>query len=149
MSIRDEGKFKLYQDLLCDPEWLGSTQIKMAEFIGVNDVTISRWKQDIDWDEVNDRRRQKYGSINRDIDNALIKKARSGDMKAIEMYLQIFQGWIPASKRVNVNEAQTDDELKAEAKRIKEELLKPGNDIIPSSVVNQDTITNNGVKGNA
>lgn len=111
--------------MLVDPEYWKLTVAESATLLEVDPCTVWRWRKKIDWTKILDARRNKYSQITPEIDDALVKKAKTGDTKAIDLYFQRFDGWVPTHKTIAIEEAK-DDELKQRAAQIKAEYVAVG-----------------------
>jgi len=122
-EVQNEAKYQYYMQILVDPAYNSYKKAEIAEMVGVDQATIWRWNKAIDWEEVKAERRKKYGQITLEVDNALITKAKKGDIRAIEVYFQRFDSWVPTSATLqNRLDDKTDAELIKRAKEIKQEL---------------------------
>lgn len=97
-------------------------QSEVAKRLGVLPVTISRWKRKVDWEHIKTERRKRYGVHICEIDAALLKQAKKGEARSVELAYQRFEGWIPTEARVTITEAQN-DQLKQRAEQIKAEFI--------------------------
>lgn len=121
--MQDNPAFDRYVEILVDPGYIGKTRQEIAEEIGVDKVTLWRWDKKVDHEWVKNERRRRYGQVTNSIDNALIKAAKEGNIRAIEVYYQRFDGYVPLSGSVNLD-AKPDDELTTRAQEIIEQLRK-------------------------
>lgn len=111
-----EKAFERYLEILIDPQYISWTQEAKAKELGVAAVTLWRWDKEVDWDKIKEQRRAKFAQHTTKIDDALVQKAKKGDLRAIEVYYQRFDGWVPRSevKEVHdIDESLIDEELKA------------------------------------
>lgn len=120
--MKDSTAIDRYVEILTDPAYIGMTRKSIADELGVCVETLWRWDQSekIDWSAIKMRRRQRYDKVTPAIDDALIKRAKSGDVRAIELYFERFDGYIRTSKQIQnheLDESLIDDELKRLAER--------------------------------
>ena len=79
-----------------DPEFLLKTQDEQCEELEISRVTLWKWKKEItpeQWEKIRDGARQAYAQHAPQVDLALIGKAQKGDVKAIELFFQRYEGW--------------------------------------------------------
>lgn len=111
--------FQHFIEMLIDGEDEHKTLKQIAEEVGVSDRTLLTWKKKkVDWEYVKTERRKKYASDMLDIDRAMVKEAKKGDVAAAKLAYERFDGWIPASQSFqsvthDIDESIIDDELKA------------------------------------
>ena len=79
--------------------WEEMTQDGIAKKLKVSRTTIIAWDKRIDWDEVLTERRKLYAKETVNVDIAMVKKAKAGDVRAIDLYYQRFDNWVPTSKQ--------------------------------------------------
>lgn len=102
-------------------------QEELAEEFKVTTRTIRSWKKRIDWSKVRKEQQKRKDYNGSQVDDALTRKAIAGDVKAIELYKQTVEGWVPMSGQLKTD--GTDAELIARAAEIKSKLdaLAAGN----------------------
>ena len=115
--------FETYLMMLADPVNIDKTRAEYAAELGVGKVTLWRWDRQIDWDALNSKRRQCYAREMPAVDSALLKKAKAGDSKSIELVYARFDGYVPLTGTIDLT-TKKDDELKKRADEIKAELLR-------------------------
>lgn len=86
------------QYLIENPD--SSIKDKVAYF-AVSDRTILRWNKKVDWDFILTARRKAYAIDTASIDRALTTRAMTGDVRAIELFYQRFDGWVPTQANIN------------------------------------------------
>lgn len=132
ISVRGESmgsKFRgdlytRYVLMLCDPANIEMTPQEFALKLGVGTSTIYHWaRKKIDWNAINEQRREAYGRVMVTVDSALLKKAQKGDTEAIKLFYTRFDGYVPVSGTIDLT-AKTDDELKKRADEIKGEIIR-------------------------
>ena len=122
--------FEFYCGMVKDADYDDWTQTKYSEHLKVSRPTLQAWNKKIDWVSVLAGKRQNYAQKIGEVDVSLFKKAKSGDVKAMELAYVRFDGWIPTARTINTNE--TDDDLKKEADAIRARLYSqqaPGRDL--------------------
>lgn len=105
----------MYVEIVSDPAYMEKTKTEIAGELGVTLQTLWRWDKKVDWGVALERRRKRYALITHQIDDALVKRAGKGDVRAIEIFYQRFDGWVPRSATEqlhSVDEKDVDDELK-------------------------------------
>ena len=111
----DNVAFDKFCALLVDPDCFDFTNEDYARECRVTDRTIYRWRKKVDWAVVKADRRKKFDQAASRIDQALIRKAAEGDTKAIDLFYQRFDGWVPTSKQLtehSLEDGLIDDEIK-------------------------------------
>jgi len=79
-----------------DPEFFMKTQDEQCEELGISRVTLWKWKKEFspaEWEKIRDGARQTYAQYAPAVDMALMEKAKKGDVKAIELFFQRYEGW--------------------------------------------------------
>ncbi len=110
-----------YIEGLISGEFDNKTRDQVAQQVGVTRQTLWAWDKKLNWDEVKEERRKRYSRHTVEIDAALAKKAKAGDVRAAEIYYQRFDGWIPARGSVNLNDVP-DDELRKRVVELREQI---------------------------
>ena len=99
-----------YFQMLINPETFGYSRKQFAETLQVNGETITIWNREkVDWEWVRDERRKGYSQVTPKIDDALIKEAQDGDIKAIALYYERYDGYVPTSSQKTIHEISEDD----------------------------------------
>lgn len=114
--------FQSYVDGMISGEFDDKTRTEIAARFGVDRKTIWNWDQKIDWERVKSERRRLYSAEILGVDQAMLKSAKRGDVQAAKVVYERFDGWIPTSAVKNIQD-KTDEELLAEAQRLKAEIL--------------------------
>lgn len=91
-------EFGSYAAMLCDPANADWKAPQYAEALGVSTTTIYRWDKKVDWDWVKSERRKQFARPTSEIDNALFRQARKGDVQAIRTWYERFDSWTPETK---------------------------------------------------
>lgn len=117
---KKEASIQAYKDLLLDPGWLTESRESMARALGLSSKTLTRYDNEIDWDWVRDERRKRFAASMLNVDSALLKKAESGHVPAIELAYKRFDGYVP-KEALEVG-AKKDEDLIDAAKAIQREL---------------------------
>ncbi len=112
-------RYNVYLDAMISGEFDNKTQDEMAQLLSVSTRTIYEWKKKSDWAAIKDARRKLYSHQVLKIDAAMIKAAEAGDVQAAKIIYERFDGWTPTTAQISLN--APDDELKAEAARIRAE----------------------------
>lgn len=76
-----------------DIEFYCLTNREQAKRLGVHEVSVARWHGKMDAEGLLRDHRAKYARHFPKIDLALIRRAQKGDVKAIELSYQRFEGW--------------------------------------------------------
>lgn len=113
--------FEFYERMVHDPDYEDWTQTKYSQHLKVSRPTLQAWNKKIDWSTVLEGKRQHYAQKIGEVDVSLFKKAKAGDVRAIELAYERFDGWIPTSKTIAEN--STDSDLQKEADAIKAAIL--------------------------
>ena len=108
-------------ELLLNPDNDHKQKQQIADELGVDRKTLWRWEKELDWEWIKAERRRLYSREIIELDKALLKKAKSGDVRAIEIGYQRFDGWVP-TQGFNVNKDTPDSEIEAEMRKIQEKL---------------------------
>lgn len=117
--MAERPAFEAYVARLCDGNSALLSNVELAEEFGVDPATIWRWNRKVDWHFVKDQRRKNYSQATARIDEALIRKAEKGDTRAIDLYYQRFDEWVPTQHRIVTS---SDDELLKRAKQLREQI---------------------------
>ncbi len=125
-NCSEEFRFDIYVDGMISGEYDTKTQDEIAQLLGVTPRTIYNWKCKADWGAIKDARRKLYSHQVLKIDAAMIKAAEAGDVQAARIIYERFDGWTPTTAQISLN--APDDDLKAEAARIRAEEEKHGQD---------------------
>ncbi len=100
-TVLRDAQYALIEWLL-DPNKTGS----MASWAADHNLaysTVRSWKKDRAFIEVWENKAREYNvsiETTQDIVNALIKKAKDGDVKAIDLFLKYTERYTPTTKRV-------------------------------------------------
>lgn len=109
-----------YRKMMADPVFAMKGVREQAGELGVNEMTLHRYRKEIDWKTQTEGYRAKYWFYAPHIDMAVIRKAMKGDLKAAELYYMKHEGWDrgKGGTTVNVNigkfEKMTNEELLAQ-----------------------------------
>lgn len=115
-DIKQDPAFQRLIELLSDPFTSEMTQEDMAKELGVSRGTVGYWRKQVDWDAIKTERRKKYSSKIVEVDDAMFREAKNGDVNAAKVLYERFDNWVPASQVINLhdlNEADVDAELEA------------------------------------
>ncbi|MBI3549443.1 MAG: hypothetical protein HY078_10420 [Elusimicrobia bacterium] len=104
-----------YLEFLLNPAGDTMNREEIAKELGVDRKTIWRWEKGVDWAWIKEERRRRYAREIIDLDKALFKAAKKGNIRAIEIGYQRFDGWVPTTGLVS---NQTDSEIEAEMQKI-------------------------------
>lgn len=129
------SSFERYRDSLMAGTLDDWTQKEIAAEFSVTDRTVRNWERKVDWEAV---RREAAKRRDRDgfkIDRALVRKALAGDVRAIELWKQTADGWVPESRQTtlhDLDESAVDAELEMllEQKRAVRDVLANTNDAL-------------------
>jgi len=110
-----------WRERIFDPEFRSRSYGEQGSELGVSAQTISNWRNEINdkrWAEILEMSRQQIAKQGFDIDAALYKKAKEGDVPAIKLWKESMEGWSPKQINENLNrnseiESLSDEELKA------------------------------------
>lgn len=109
-----------YRKMMADPVFAMKGVREQANELGVNEMTLHRYRKELDWKVQTEEYRRKYWFYAPHIDMAVIRKAMKGDLKAAELYYMKHEGWDrgKGGTTVNVNigkfEKMTNEELLAQ-----------------------------------
>lgn len=103
-------------------EWESIDREKQAKMFGVSRQTILNWEKKLDWEWVRAERQKRFARELASIDSALLAKAKDGSLGHIQLAYEKYDGFIPTTAQVNVND-KADDELKSRADELKAQLL--------------------------
>ena len=107
-------EYDAYIIMLCDPE---RGDYKAADYAAELDVDVSqiyRWNQNVKWDEIKSERRKAFSKRTAEVDDALFKATKKGDVAAIRTWYERFDAWTPASKVLSeqvISEAELDEAI--------------------------------------
>ncbi len=104
-------------ELLLNPDNDHKGKADLAAELGVDRKTMWRHEKEIDWEWLKAERRRLYSREIIELDKALLKKAKGGDVRAIEIGYQRFDGWVP-TQGVHMNRDATDSDIEAEMRKI-------------------------------
>ncbi len=91
-NIRDEWRRKIFQ-----PEFRELSFTAQGKELGVSAVTISNWRKEIGanrWQEILDMTRKEAALPTLEVDDALLRAAKGGDVAACKLWYEI-HGWSP------------------------------------------------------
>jgi hypothetical protein len=95
-----------WKELLFDPDFREKTYREQAAQLDVGISTIAEWKRGLsneEWGNILKTSREKMARQSYEIDTALAKKARSGDVAAITLYKKAVEGWSEKLTQENIN----------------------------------------------
>lgn len=127
-KVHLEATLDRYIEILCDPDQADRNHIDVAAELKVNRVTLWEWRKKMDWEWIKAERRRRYAARIIEVDDAMFRAAKDGDVHAAKVLYERFDGYTPTSKTVNVA-GLTDDELRRRAEQIKSELGGTGTDM--------------------
>ena len=90
------------------------TDVSVAEHFKVNIRSVMRWNRRVDWEHVRDERRKLYARHTAKVDSGLIARAIKGEIDAVRLYYERFDGYVPETKQIQIHqldEALIEDEL--------------------------------------
>lgn len=114
MSKDDKAEKATKQDymmFLLNPDCFDMKDKEIAKLLNVSAPTLSRWKKQVDWSWVLQTRRDNAARDTAEIDQALAKRAKTGDVPAINLWYQRFDGWTPTTKNIQELMGKSDAEL--------------------------------------
>lgn len=120
------------------------TQGQFAKSFGLHIDTLTDWKKlDGFWDEVKSKRDQSFRSHSTEIIHALAKRAMSGNSKAVELWLKLFEGYDEHIKVTNLpQESALTEERKAEIAKAMSNWSRARNNLHNRSFTNKQSGTN-------
>jgi uncharacterized protein YjcR len=131
MNPGREFAFESYQLMLLEGLEEMMTQQAIANELGVNVKTIQNWNKKIDWEAIKAKRREKYSKRTIEVDEAMFRAAKKGDVNAAKVWYERFDGWTPTTGTKNMD--AKDSELLDEAKKIREELERQTGSNLPGT----------------
>lgn len=109
-----------YVSRLIAGDFDGKTKLEISDILDVDRKTLWLWNKTLDWAYITAEKRKMYAHEILEIDLSMIREGKKGNVPAAELAYRRFDGYVPASALINLN--TPDDELKAEAAKIKAEL---------------------------
>lgn len=119
---RREAAKQEYVELLLHPGWMSEPKVKLAAALGVSRKTLDRYDKELDWEWIREERRKRYAGEIVQIDASLLRKAKSGDVPAVKLAYERFDGYVPA--QALTLQDKTDAELLEIADKLKAEREK-------------------------
>lgn len=107
--------------MLEHPKYEDMNGAELAKELGISIQGFYRLAKKVDWPAVLERRRARFSRHTLDVDTALIKKAKEGEIQHIRTYYERFDGWVPTSAVKKIADA-SDSELLEHARKIREQL---------------------------
>ena len=98
----------------------GKSKQEISEILDVDRKTLWNWNRTLDWSFITREKRKFYAQDILEIDQAMLREGKKGDTAAAELAYKRFDGWVPTTAQITIG--SSDDDLKAEAARIKAEL---------------------------
>lgn len=92
-DAESEKKKTKYFEMLRNEEFYLKTAHQQARDMGVSWRTIRKWRVSVDWEKLAIDYRKAYARHYPEIDMALIKNAKRGKEKSIELFYKRFEGW--------------------------------------------------------
>lgn len=123
-SERKEAAKQEYVELLLHPGWMAEPKKNLAAALGVSRKTLDRYDKELDWDWIREERRKRYASEIVQIDASLLRKAKTGDVPAVKLAYERFDGYVPA-QAVTLQD-KSDAELLELADELRKEREKGG-----------------------
>lgn len=126
-----------------DDDFIEMTDKQKAESLGISIDALMNWKKDVPWEEINKKRQREIFSHKPAIDMALLRNAKKGKERSIELAYQIFFGWNPKTTQENINRGEgktTFEELQTKAR----EILAKGQPVKPEVVEPESKPAENG-----
>lgn len=119
-ALEEEWKKRMYRE-----EFSEMSKGAQAKDLGVGIGTIYKWHEGQTkawWDNRASSMRSMYAQHMPEIDSAVLKKAKTGDINAAELAYKRFEGWSPKQTNENINrngdlEGKTDEEILLEMLR--------------------------------
>lgn len=115
-----------WSERLYDPEFRGKTYREQAEEIGVSPQTIGNWKKELtpaQFENILKISHERLAGPKLEIETALYKKAKGGDVQAIKLWKESIEGWSPKQINENFNKNEIDSLSKEEAIRRAKEIF--------------------------
>mgnify|MGYP001558271239 CR=1 FL=1 len=109
-----------YTNRLIAGDFDGKTKQEIADILDIDRRTLYDWNKRVDWAYITTEKRKLYAQDILDIDQAMLREGKKGDTAAAELAYKRFDGWVPTTAQITIG--SSDDDLKAEAARIKAEL---------------------------
>lgn len=119
-KVELDATFDRYVDILCDPDQADRNHVDVAQELGVSRSTLWLWRKKLDWEWVKTERRRRYASKIIDVDDAMFKAAKRGDVQAAKVLYERFDNWVPTTGTVDLSK-KTDSDLFEIAEKIKRE----------------------------
>lgn len=119
-DLKDE-----YYRLLAIVDYDDWTDEKFAKHLQVGSSTIFRWRRSADWDKIKAARRKTYGAFTVKVDRSLYAAALKGDVAAIKLYYERFDGYTPEARLLLAG--KSDEELEQRARERMAQLVTNGN----------------------
>ena len=88
----------LYAQMLCDPQYAEWRPSQFAEHLEIATTTIYAWDKKIDWEMVKSERRKRFARPTMEVDLALFRQAKKGDVQAIRTWYERFDFWTPTQR---------------------------------------------------
>lgn len=112
----DSTRLAVYINRLIAGDFDDKTKQEIADIFDIDRKTLWAWNKKVDWAYVTAEKRKLYAQDILEIDQAMLREGKKGNVPAAVFCHQRFDGWVPASK---VLTEASDAELFEEAERIK------------------------------
>jgi len=96
-AITQEGRQR-FIELLMFPEFHVMSGVERAEALGVSEQTIGRWWRQVPddyMDEALKTARARHARQSFEVDSALMRECKGGNVKAMDLYYRRIEGWVP------------------------------------------------------
>ena len=118
---QENERYSSYIEGLISGTFDDKSKAEIAAHLGVSGPTLWRWAKKIDWDYVKTERRKLYSKDVLEIDQAMLRASKKGDVQAAKLMYDPFDDCIQTTGTVNIN--GSDSELKRRANEIKSSLV--------------------------
>lgn len=92
-------RFDDYVSRQIDREFEGKQKQDIADILGISTEALRLWNKRVDWEMVKAERRKRFAPDISEIDQAVMRSAKKGDVRAAELAYQRFDGWVPKSEQ--------------------------------------------------
>src|SRR3990167_4871062 len=95
---------RVWRERLFDPDFRDLSQEKQGQEYGVSAQTIGNWRREIEepeWNNILKTSRERIAKQSFEVDSALYRKAKGGDVQAIKLWKESMEGGAPQAINEN------------------------------------------------
>lgn len=149
-EVEMDAAYRKWRELLYRPEFRDMTRVDQGKAVGVSHPVIKRWYEEMKpetWANILKTTREVAAEQSLEIDLALFRKAKAGDVAAIKLWKESIEGWSPrqnvditARAGGDITKAEQDDLLKSLLQGMTEEDIKRLKEAPPKELTVTDLV---------